>query len=109
MVARSTSSRPSQPEETRREEEGRTPTMMLDMMMHGGWTAAWPWFALWVLAKVTVWVLVITALVFAVRHLRRGACAGRPSSPLDVVKMRYARGEVSRDEFEAMKHDLQAS
>lgn len=28
-------------------------------------------------------------------------------SPLDVVKVRYARGEISRDEYETMRQDLQ--
>ncbi len=83
--------------------------MMLDMMMHGGLAAAWPWLALWILLKVTVWALVITGLIFAVRWLRRGTCVGRMSAPLEILKTRYARGEVSREEFEAMKRELQGS
>jgi len=31
----------------------------------------------------------------------------RPESALDIVKKRYARGEINRQEFEAMKKDLQ--
>jgi putative membrane protein len=30
-----------------------------------------------------------------------------PMSPLDVAKMRYARGELTREEFEALKQDLE--
>jgi putative membrane protein len=83
--------------------------MMFDTMMHGGWTAAWPLIAVWLVFKVTVWALVITALVFAVRRLRRDGCIGRRRAPLDILKTRYARGELSREEFDAMKRELQAS
>jgi len=31
----------------------------------------------------------------------------RPESALDIVKKRYARGEINRQEFEAIKKDLQ--
>ena len=31
----------------------------------------------------------------------------RPESALDIVKKRYARGEINRQEFEAMKKELQ--
>ena len=28
-------------------------------------------------------------------------------SPIDILKKRYAKGEISKDQFEAMKKDLQ--
>ncbi len=31
----------------------------------------------------------------------------RPESALDIVKKRYARGEINRQEFEAIKKELQ--
>jgi uncharacterized membrane protein len=31
----------------------------------------------------------------------------RPESALDIVKKRYARGEINRQEFEAMKKEVQ--
>ncbi len=31
---------------------------------------------------------------------------GRPDNPLDVIRMRYARGEIDRETFETMKRDL---
>jgi uncharacterized membrane protein len=30
-----------------------------------------------------------------------------PQSPLEVAKMRYARGEITREEFETLRQDLQ--
>jgi len=37
-----------------------------------------------------------------------GATPPRPTA-LDIAKERYARGEISRDEFEQMKRDLEQS
>ncbi len=30
-----------------------------------------------------------------------------PAAPLDVLKMRYARGELTKEQFEQMKTDIQ--
>jgi uncharacterized membrane protein len=37
----------------------------------------------------------------------RSAGQERPESAFDIVKKRYARGEISRQEFEAMKKEVQ--
>jgi len=37
-------------------------------------------------------------------HLPRGG--GPRDQPLEILNRRYARGEISREEFEAMKGDL---
>ncbi len=44
----------------------------------------------------------------------RGACAmpntaGQGESPLETLKRRYALGEITREQFEEMKHTLGAS
>lgn len=83
--------------------------MMHDVMTHGGWAAAWPWLAVWIVLKLTVWALVITALIFGIRRLRHGACARALMTPLEILRTRYAKGELSREEFEAMKRELQTS
>ncbi|MBF8299407.1 MAG: Short C-terminal domain, partial [Dehalococcoidia bacterium] len=31
---------------------------------------------------------------------------GGPSTPIDIAKGRYARGDISREQFEALKKDL---
>ena len=48
----------------------------------------------------------IVALVVWVIH---GATGGRKSSndaPLEIAKTRYARGEISKEQFEDLKRDL---
>jgi hypothetical protein len=37
----------------------------------------------------------------------KSASHGGPESALDILKKRYARGEINRQEFEAMKKDVQ--
>ncbi|MEW6568519.1 MAG: SHOCT domain-containing protein [Chloroflexota bacterium] len=48
--------------------------------------------------------------VWPTQSLARGSSggAGAPpgDSPLDILRRRYARGEITKDEYEAMKRDL---
>jgi putative membrane protein len=39
----------------------------------------------------------------------QGAQDAGPQPPMDVLKMRYAKGEISREEFERMKKDISES
>jgi uncharacterized membrane protein len=69
------------------------------------WAAAWPFVVVWFSFKIAVWALVITALVYGLRRLRHGACGAVPT-PLEILKARYARGELTRQDFESMRRDL---
>ncbi|PKN61718.1 MAG: electron transporter RnfE [Deltaproteobacteria bacterium HGW-Deltaproteobacteria-15] len=58
------------------------------------------------------WILVIIGLVFLIKWLVQNTRAGS-SSPrsessraLDILKERYARGEIDKQEFEEKKRDL---
>lgn len=55
------------------------------------------------------WAVIIAVIVFAVKWIFEGS--SRTDSPigksaLDVLKERYARGEIGKDEFEQKKRDL---
>jgi putative membrane protein len=55
-------------------------------------------------------VAVIAVVVFLFKGYAGwspGSGSPREKSPLDVLKQRYARGEIGRDEFELKKRDLQ--
>jgi putative membrane protein len=72
-----------------------------------GWgVAVMPWRGL---LTVVVWALIIAGigLLFALsfRQIDHGKEARRPQ-PLDILKERYARGEIGREQYEQMRHDL---
>ncbi len=78
-----------------------------------GWghPMGWMWGAWGIgmgLMMLVFWALVIIAIVVAVRWI---AGQSRPAPPhrdtaLDILRERYARGEISREEFEQRKRDL---
>ncbi len=74
-------------------------------------------FAIGMLLMVLVWVLIIGGAVWLVVTLVRGSqgqSVSRPfmpsapagQTPLDILKARYAKGEITKEQFEEMKRDL---
>lgn len=59
------------------------------------------WFYMLALALV-----VVVALIFMIA--RCSSNSGRPpeESPLDILKRRYAKGEITREQFETFKRDM---
>jgi uncharacterized membrane protein len=53
------------------------------------------------------WVVVIGLVVVAIRRWGWGHTL-RPDSALEMLRMRYAKGEIGREEFEATRRDLVA-
>lgn len=68
----------------------------------GGWGVGWI-IGLFFLAVVIG--LIIWGIVALVRHSRSGS-AGRGNGALAIARERYARGEVSKEEFDRIKKDL---
>ncbi len=58
---------------------------------------------------MVVWVALMVAVVWALIRVgqRDGLLGTRHESALDILKKRYARGEISREEFEERKKDLE--
>ncbi|GAB6904585.1 conserved hypothetical protein [Desulfosarcina cetonica] len=58
------------------------------------------------------WVVIIAAIVLAVSGVFSGQSSSRgqlppPPNAMDVLKRRYASGELDRDQYEAMKKDIE--
>ncbi len=63
-----------------------------------------------VLSMLLFWGLVVAAVAVVVRILAGSRNAGthqKEKSPLDILKERYARGEIERDKFMQQKQDLE--
>lgn len=52
------------------------------------------------------WGLIIAGIVALVKWLSRNSGAAGDKSPLDIIKERYAKGEINKQEFEERKKDL---
>ena len=75
--------------------------------MMGDWGMGW--FGM--LFSLLFWILVIVAIVYLIKYLARASRGDRKSvqhgsNAMDILKERYARGEIDRNEFEQMKQDL---
>lgn len=76
------------------------------MMGGGGMMGVGMWIFL-----LLLWGFAIFGLVCAVRWLvtrgKAGGGQGSPSTPLEILKARYAKGEIGKEEFERMKKELE--
>ncbi len=75
--------------------------------MMGNWGMGW--FGM--IFMIVFWVLVIVGLVFLIRWLIKTTNSGTTggqvgSSAIEILKERYARGEIDKTEFETKKKDL---
>ena len=57
---------------------------------------------------VFAWLVVIVAILAGVWWLVRNVSRTRPTGALDILRERYARGEISREEYESRRRDLAA-
>ena len=55
---------------------------------------------------IVFWVVLIMGIIYLIRWIAGSTGSGSPSgheTPLDILKKRYARGEISKQDFEQMK------
>ena len=75
--------------------------------MHPVW---WMWGAgglVMMVLMLLFWVLVIAGLVIGIRWFMSQGRAAPPDTALSILRERYARGEITREQFEATRRDLE--
>jgi putative membrane protein len=62
----------------------------------------------WGMIIMLFWAIILICTVIVLLRLLRNHEATSPhhTSPLDIVRERYARGEIKKDVFEQLKKDL---
>jgi putative membrane protein len=64
----------------------------------------------WMLFGIVFWILIsagiVLLVVWVVQKAMGGGAGGTEGSALEILKKRYASGEISKEEFEAKKRDL---
>ncbi len=74
-----------------------------------GWGYGMGWFGM--IFMGLFWVAIIVGIIFLIRWLfvstgAKGHGAVSEDSPLEILKRRYARGEINKEEFEQKRRDL---
>ena len=75
--------------------------------MMGSWGMGW----FGGIFMAVFWILILVGLVFGIRWLLQATSKKEDSGQhisraIDILKERYARGEIDKAQFETMKHDL---
>jgi len=66
-------------------------------MMHYGYGGVFMWI---------IMIVLIGVLIYLFIQLQKGK-AGSTETPLEILKKRYARGEITKEDFDRMKKDLE--
>ncbi len=67
-------------------------------------------FMIPLLLMTVFWIAVIIGIIYFVKWVTstgKGREIKQEETALDILKKRYARGEISKEEFERMKQDIQ--
>ena len=75
-----------------------------DHGMMGDWNWGGGWWIIMPIMMVLFWGGIIAVAVWGIRQFAGGRDGGR--SPLDIARERYARGEITAEEFEKLRRDL---
>ncbi|MFV2041365.1 MAG: SHOCT domain-containing protein [Candidatus Hydrothermarchaeales archaeon] len=64
------------------------------------------WMLMGGVFMILFWVAVILLIIWLYRQITGAQGVVQADSALEILKQRYARGEIGKEEFEKMKKDL---
>jgi len=91
-------------------QSGRDSNWHMGQWMMGDWGMGW--FGM--IFMFLFWGLIIVGLVFLIRWLaqttgdRNNSGVSMGSNAMDILKKRYAKGEIDKEEFDRKKKDLES-
>jgi putative membrane protein len=77
-------------------------------MMYGYGYGGGDW--VWIIIRLIFWIAIIVGIVFLIRWMiisTKTAHGGSGDSALEILKRRYAKGEINKEEFEQKKRDIE--
>ena len=84
---------------------------MMGAWGNGAWCGGWPMGGFFMMPMMVIfWGALIVGGVFLFRRLMRGGQHGSAptgNAAMETLKMRYAKGEITKEEFEQIKKDLE--
>jgi putative membrane protein len=80
--------------------------------MQGGWDRAGNYGCSFGYGGMFMWILFLivlaVAIYFIVKNVRSKNVTGQAmEAPMDILKKRYAKGEITKEEFDRIKNELQ--
>ena len=77
--------------------------------MMGDW-GAWGWgMSFGWIFMILFWILVVLGIVALAKWLFSTTGSGESGKrPLEILKERYARGDIAREQYEQMRRDLES-
>jgi putative membrane protein len=76
--------------------------------MMGNYGGYWMRFGpIGIFCSLIFWVLVIIAIVYLIKHLAKGGGEVKKDDAVEILKARYAKGEISKEDFEKIKKELE--
>jgi putative membrane protein len=87
------------------QEKGKM-TMMGGGMMHGfgGMSLFGGWISL--IINLVILIGIVLLVIWAVKRFTSGNVASSTQTPREILQVRYARGEITRDQYQQMVSDL---
>ncbi len=79
--------------------------MVNGMMDWGGFGLGWMFFGWFFM--ILFWVAVLFLIIWLYKQIKGpGKTVASEESPMDILKKRYAKGEIDKKEFDEKKKDL---
>lgn len=80
------------------------------MMMGYGYGSSMGWLGMGfgIVIHLAFAALIIMAAIWMFKAVFRGGCRGeKPTGAIEILKQRYAKGEITNEEYQSMKKELE--